>query len=70
MLLCEYILNSTHSPPSEDVLYHTLLQLYLAEDPPPLKGGEEGSAPAVSPAARRCSLHQSKITQHLGHRWS
>ena len=59
MLLCEYILNSTHTPPSEDVLYHTLLQLYLAEDLPPLKGSEGGSAPSASPAARRCGIHQS-----------
>lgn len=32
LYLCEFILfNSTDSPPNEQMLYHTLLELYLAE---------------------------------------
>ena len=31
MLLCEFVLNSTPAPLREQALYHTLLQLYLAE---------------------------------------
>lgn len=31
MLLCEFILNSQEEPPSEQLLYHTLLELYLAD---------------------------------------
>ncbi|BDA46644.1 Vacuolar protein sorting-associated protein 11 homolog [Coccomyxa sp. Obi] len=31
MLLCEFVLNSTRAPPNEAFLYHTLLQLYLAD---------------------------------------
>ena len=29
VLLCEFILNSTRSPPGEEFLYHILLELYL-----------------------------------------
>ena len=56
MLLCEYILNSTRSPPSEEVLYHTLLQLYLAEDAPEETESEE-AVPSTSQAARRYGVH-------------
>ena len=53
MLLCEYILNSTRSPPSEEVLYHTLLQLYLPQRLPEAEADTEEGAPASSPAVRR-----------------
>ena len=32
MLLCEFILNSTRTPPGEEFLYHTLLELHLMGD--------------------------------------
>lgn len=60
MLLCEFVLNSTRSPRSEDVIYHTLLQLYLA--PEPAAGQPDAdSAPSVSPAARRWLFHPCLI---------
>jgi hypothetical protein len=31
MLLCEFVLNSQQQPPHEQLLYHTLLELYLQE---------------------------------------
>ena len=32
VLLCEFILNSTRTPPGEEFLYHTLLELHLMGD--------------------------------------
>ena len=52
MLLCEYVLNSVRSPPSEEVIYHTLLQLYLQ----PRLADESDASPdaiAASQSARR-----------------
>ena len=46
MLLCEYVLNSTRAPPSEAVLYHTLLQLYLAGGRP--AAAAAGQLPAAA----------------------
>lgn len=51
MLLCEYVLNSTRAPPSEALLFHTLLQLYLAEGPP--EEEDEQSMAATSETTRR-----------------
>ena len=42
MLLCEFILNSTRTPPGEEFLYHTLLELHLM-------GDEEQNAGAAHP---------------------
>ncbi|KAI8469810.1 MAG: hypothetical protein J3K34DRAFT_511770 [Monoraphidium minutum] len=43
MLLCEFVLNSSQaSPPGERQLYHTLLELYLAEALPDEPGGYHG----------------------------
>lgn len=50
MLLCEFIMNSTRSPPAEEALYLTLLQLYLAGD---TETSRDESVPSTSPAARR-----------------
>lgn len=52
MLLCEYVLNSTRAPPSEALLFHTLLQLYLAESP--LDEQDDQSMAATSETTRRC----------------
>ena len=57
MLLCEYVLNSTRAPPSEALLFHTLLQLYLAEDLP--EEQDEQSMAATSETTRRCLPHPS-----------
>lgn len=56
MLLCEFIMNSTRSPPSEEALYHTLLQLYLAGS---IENQEEGLKKSHSPPrpARRSAFH-------------
>ena len=51
MLLCEYVLNSTRAHPSEALLFHTLLQLYLAEDLP--EEQDEQSMAATSETTRR-----------------
>ena len=51
MLLCEYVLNSTRAPPSEALLFHTLLQLYLADDLP--EEQDEQSMAATSETTRR-----------------
>ena len=57
MLLCEYVLNSTRAPPSEALLFHTLLQLYLADDPP--EEQDEQSMAATSETTRRYVLPPS-----------
>lgn len=46
MLLCEFVLNSLRSPPSEALLYHTLLELYLS-DGRTTNGGLEGDSPTA-----------------------
>ncbi|CAK0785749.1 hypothetical protein CVIRNUC_008960 [Coccomyxa viridis] len=51
MLLCEYVLNSTRAPPSEALLFHTLLQLYLADDLP--EEQDDQSMAATSETTRR-----------------
>lgn len=51
LLLCEFIINSTRAPPSEDALYHTLLQLYLADEAELKSQHEPG--PTASQQARR-----------------
>ena len=53
MLLCEYVLNSTRAPPSEALLFHTLLQLYLADDVP--EEHDDQSMAATSETTRRCA---------------
>ena len=53
MLLCEFVLNSTRAPPREEALYHTLLQLYLAER---LADEPDTEAAAAAQPARRCAL--------------
>ncbi len=50
ILLCEFVLNSTRAPPREEALYHTLLQLYLAER---LADEPDAEAAAASQPARR-----------------
>ncbi len=57
MLLCEYVLNSTRAPPSEALLFHTLLQLYLADDLP--EEQDEQSMAATSETTRRQSYGAS-----------
>eukprot|EP00879_Flechtneria_rotunda_P007092 GHRR01007444.1.p1 GENE.GHRR01007444.1~~GHRR01007444.1.p1 ORF type:complete len:921 (+),score=350.13 GHRR01007444.1:614-3376(+) len=53
LYLCEYILfNSSGSPPNEQLLYHTLLELYLAEKLVDDEQ-EQGGATQVAPQARR-----------------
>ncbi|KAK9842420.1 hypothetical protein WJX84_001767 [Apatococcus fuscideae] len=47
MLLCEFVLNSLRSPPSEALLYHTLLELYL-NDGRTTNTGPEGDSPTAS----------------------
>ena len=47
MLLCEFVLNSLRSPPSEALLYHTLLELYLS-DGRTTNSGLEGDSPTAS----------------------
>ena len=54
MLLCEYVLNSTRAPPSEALLFHTLLQLYLADDLP--EEQDDQSMAATSETTRRCAV--------------
>jgi hypothetical protein len=51
MLLCEFILNSNRSPPAEDFLYHTLLELYLSD----ALAGDEGAADGTPPVLPSCS---------------
>eukprot|EP00891_Asterochloris_glomerata_P006754 jgi/Astpho2/6754/e_gw1.00102.4.1_t len=44
VLLCEFILNSTRSPPGEEFLYHILLELYLTgslQDAPGSPSGQD-----------------------------
>jgi hypothetical protein len=53
MLLCEFVLNSTRAPPSEAFLYHTLLQLYLADRLPDDEAEGEAS---TSQTKRRWDL--------------
>jgi hypothetical protein len=52
MLLCEFVLNSTRAPPREEALYHTLLQLYLAER---LVDEPDAAAAAAAQPGRRCA---------------
>lgn len=64
LLLCEFIINSTRAPPSEDALYHTLLQLYLADEAD-LKSQQE-PGPTASQETRRCFPNSSDIfVRHL-----
>lgn len=60
MLLCEFVLNSMRAPPSEALLYHTLLQLYLAENLCEDPEGEE-SGVAVSQTKRRCGQTDKRL---------
>ncbi len=49
MLLCEFVLNSQTAPPGEQMLFHTLLSLYLTDrllDEPSAEGAEGPSGPA------------------------
>ena len=41
MLLCEFILNTQSAPPNRQMLYHTLLELYLAEALPDEPGDSQ-----------------------------
>ena len=52
MLLCEFVLNSTRAPPNEAFLYHTLLQLYLADR---LSDDEADGEASTSQTKRRCN---------------
>lgn len=51
MLLCEFILNSQATPPGEAFLFHTLLELYLADDLPDEDAG--ASAASGEPSSSR-----------------
>eukprot|EP00775_Hariotina_reticulata_P008195 gene8195-8386_t len=54
LYLCEFILfNSSGSPPNEQLLYHTLLELYLAEQLVDQEGEAGVNAAEVLPQARR-----------------
>ena len=64
MLLCEYVLNSTRAPPSEALLFHTLLQLYLADDLP--EEQDEQSMAATSETTRRYVLQFSAGSSSKG----
>jgi len=62
MLLCEFVLNSTRAPPREEALYHTLLQLYLAER---LVDEPDAAAAAAAQPGRRCACPAAKhATKH------
>lgn len=50
-LLCEFVLNSSPTPPRDPSLYHTLLQLYLSEDGDGREEGEEASGRPSSAAS-------------------
>ena len=58
MLLCEFVLNSTRAPPREQALYHTLLQLYLAER---LADEPDSDAAAAAQPARRCDSRTHRL---------
>lgn len=60
MLLCEFVLNSTRAPPREQALYHTLLQLYLAER---LADEPDTAAAAAAQPARRCASRIHRTLQ-------
>ena len=52
-MLCEFILNSTRSPPGEEFLYHILLELYLTgslQDAPGSPSGVKADSAVQSPA--------------------
>lgn len=51
MLLCEFILNSQAAPPGEAFLFHTLLELYLADA---LPDENAQPSPTSSQSVRRC----------------
>lgn len=61
MLLCEYVLNSMRSPPAEEVIYHTLIQLYLEAQ----LADESDVSPdgiAASQSTRRCTCHSDSMS--------
>ncbi|KAK9806296.1 hypothetical protein WJX72_009074 [[Myrmecia] bisecta] len=51
ILLCEFVLNSNRSPPSEHVLYHTLLELYLTDRSDEEANVDDGAGEAATPSA-------------------
>ena len=65
MLLCEFVLNSLRSPPSEALLYHTLLELYLS-DGRTVSGGLEGDSPTATTGPE--SSHESSSQRGGGWR--
>ncbi len=58
-MLCEFILNSTRSPPGEEFLYHILLELYLTGSLQDAAGSPSG--------VEADSAVQSRLQAHL--RW-
>lgn len=64
MLLCEYVLNSMRSPPAEEVIYHTLIQLYLEAQ----LADESDVSPdgiAASQSTRRCTCHSDRYLLYM-----